>query len=560
MYSDKNPQNIYGNHLFQNVHPNDIGLNIQPNNFLEIDKGEIIYQVGDNCDSFYLLIKGQIKINFYESSSGSTSLSKFDNDFFGEYEILEKIPRKSTAMTAEKSLLYKLSLDEFKDIIKIKIIYANLNNLETSNAGLRSLPQNNLEESDELKIDEFHSLEASTQESLSSTNSLRKTDDNKENEDDSNWNSSIVEEIKDVFNDEESLDNEEVREFPINYVDRDFDYSADKANSSDQSNQTDEMDKIDQAEESEPLLDTVKQLNNFKNNNDSIIDRIKVDLKSNNTIQLEELTKETSSSIEDLDFSPHNSEESVLVDQDVVLPKNINAEIFPEDKTTPEQSNSNQLSIEEHQELTKKITETIYDEISSPINLIKKYAHLLMHRSSSTEANSILQKIIDQSNYIINSIRAHTTYLDVKLELKSQILQASTVLDDILHLLAGYAEFRNVKLYRKFEADASIMVDKILMYQAFLQIIRFFCENISNKGSIFVTVNRTKDIIFIEFKSTENKIPDELLEKLLEPFTMKDNSGLGLAKRIISEHNGNITANNIRNAGAEIKVFLPIVK
>jgi nitrogen-specific signal transduction histidine kinase len=542
MYFDKNPQNIYGNRLFENVHPDDIKINIQSNKFLEIDEGEIIYQVGEKSDSFYLLIKGQIKINFYESSSDSTSLSKFDNDFFGEYEILEKIPRKSTAMAAEKSLLYKLSSNELEDVCKIKIIYANLTNPDSSNAGINSQPQDNLEESDELKIDEFEGLGAIAQKSLSSTNSLMQPDDEEGSKDNLSWNSSNIEEYKDIFNDEELLGDGEEKDF------------------SDQVNQAEDIGEIDQAEESEPLFDSARTFSKFKNSNDSIIDRIKGDLKNNNAIQIEKPEKEISNSTENLDTSPNNSEEGMLIDQDVVPTKNNNAEIFSEDARTPEQLNSNQLLTKEHQELTKKIAETIYDEISSPIDLIKKYAHLLMHRSSSIEANSILQKIIDQSNYIINSIRAHTTYLDEKLELNTQILQASTVLDDILHLLAGYAEFRNVKLYRKFEADASIMVDKNLMYQACLQIIKFLCENITKEGSIFVTVNRTKDIIFVEFKSNGNKIPDELLEKIFETFPFKDTAGLRLAKRIISEHNGSIIANNSSDMGPEIKVFLPIVK
>ena len=72
MYSEKNPQNIYDNRLFQNVYPKDISLNIQPNNFLEIDEGNLVYQVGDNSDSFYLVIRGQIKIKFSGTGLGST--------------------------------------------------------------------------------------------------------------------------------------------------------------------------------------------------------------------------------------------------------------------------------------------------------------------------------------------------------------------------------------------------------------------------------------------------------------------------------------------------------
>ena len=50
-----------------------------------------------------------------------------------------------------------------------------------------------------------------------------------------------------------------------------------------------------------------------------------------------------------------------------------------------------------------------------------------------------------------------------------------------------------------------LFFDKNLFYQACLQIIKFLCENITDEGSIFVTVNRTKETIYIEFKSNGQK-------------------------------------------------------
>ena len=45
-----------------------------------------------------------------EASWVQLYLNKFDNDFFGESELLEKTPRKSTAMAIEKSLLYRYQM------------------------------------------------------------------------------------------------------------------------------------------------------------------------------------------------------------------------------------------------------------------------------------------------------------------------------------------------------------------------------------------------------------------------------------------------------------------
>jgi nitrogen-specific signal transduction histidine kinase len=441
-----------------------------------------------------------------------------------------------------------LNSNELEDIIKNKIIYTNLYNPESSNAGLNLCSKDSLEESDELSEHPSGGLDASTQNTFLSNNSFTKTEDLDEGEEDFIWNSLSIDELNNTFSDEVFLDYVEEKGFSIDDV-MNFDYSSGE-----------DMGEINPEDEPSILFAANYPPSTVQNSNATIIDRIKNDLKNNNTLQIEKPEKEVSKPRGDLNSAFDNSEDSKLVDQDKEPTKNTNAETFWEDKSNPGQSYSNQTITKENQELTKKITESIFNEISNPIELIKKYAHLLMQKSSSVEANKILHKIIDQSNYIINSLRTHTAYLEEKLELKSQILQASILFDDILYLLAGYTEFRNVKLYRKFDADASILVDKNLIYQACLQIIKFLCENMTNEGSIFVTVNRTKDIIFVEFKSTGNKIPDELLEKVFEPFTIKDTAGLGLAKKIISEHNGNITVINGQDSEPEIKVFLPIVK
>ena len=66
MSFDKNLKSIQSNRLFQDVSPKDIKININSKNYVEMNGGEIIYKVGDNSDSFYLLLKGQIKILIHQ--------------------------------------------------------------------------------------------------------------------------------------------------------------------------------------------------------------------------------------------------------------------------------------------------------------------------------------------------------------------------------------------------------------------------------------------------------------------------------------------------------------
>ncbi len=200
MYFDKNPKNIYNNRLFLNTNSAEIRFKIQPKNFIEIDEGKIIYQVGDSSDSLYLLIKGQVKVKVYGKNANSSSL-KIENDFFGENEILENTLRKSAAMAIEKSLLYTISAQELNDLNKHKTIFANL----IGSTAAAALP-------DESPLAESNTIESS-EESISFNHSPLNPEIFEERNEKLNWDNTNNEEFKDIVINEEFLKEKEVGNF-----------------------------------------------------------------------------------------------------------------------------------------------------------------------------------------------------------------------------------------------------------------------------------------------------------------------------------------------------------
>ena len=556
MSFDKNSQNIQGNRLFRDVSSKDIKINVSSNNFVEVKEGEIIYQVGDNSDFLYLLIKGQIKIKIYESIGAPPLLKIFDNDFFGEYELLEKTPRKSVAMAVEKSLIYVINEKELKELAKNKTILANLFNLTSAIGTISKKLFYEIEVSSEFNNDEYNSIETPQGRTSSSITSSLKLDDFDDDENDLSWNSSNIGEFKDIFNDEELLDNDEVGDCSL---DDDAEINYDKVNLSDTIDQTENSLESFQPDDSELLFSTKETLNKIENGDDSILDQIKKEIKGSAAELIDKHEAEIIDSTQGIDSNPVISEKNKLDDKEQIPTENLPAETTSVELNVAQQEYTEQRSSKEYYEIVKKVIRSINDEIKTPMELIVKYTDLLMRKSLSAEANKVLQKIIDQSNIILDSLQIHADYFNRKINLKTQVFYATNILNDILHLLAGYTEFRKVKLFKKFEADASVLLDKNLFYQAGLHIVKFLCENITGEGSIYVTTNRTKETIIIEFKSNGPKLQDEVLKKISGDFISIENLGLCFAKRIIAEHNGTLIAQNSANSGPEIKVILPIV-
>ncbi|MFQ5676195.1 MAG: PAS domain-containing sensor histidine kinase, partial [bacterium] len=82
------------------------------------------------------------------------------------------------------------------------------------------------------------------------------------------------------------------------------------------------------------------------------------------------------------------------------------------------------------------------------------------------------------------------------------------------------------------------------------------------QGEIHITTNVEDGFAVIHYADTGNGIPDEIEEKIFEPYfsTKKSGVGLGLAivKRIIDEHGGSILVESVPGEGTTFKIELPI--
>ena len=117
---------VLNNKFLQNINPDEIGLKIQPKKFFEVEDGEVIYKLGDTSNYIYLLVEGQVRVKFYGDKGTAIICKKNKNDFFGENELIDESPRKSSAMADEHCLVYLIDKKVFSDICKHKGIVANI--------------------------------------------------------------------------------------------------------------------------------------------------------------------------------------------------------------------------------------------------------------------------------------------------------------------------------------------------------------------------------------------------------------------------------------------------
>jgi signal transduction histidine kinase len=209
-----------------------------------------------------------------------------------------------------------------------------------------------------------------------------------------------------------------------------------------------------------------------------------------------------------------------------------------------------------------KIANFLIQDIRNPIVTIKQYAEHIKKQSINEDILPVLDMIEEQADAVMNLVQTTLRYSEGILISKPITILFSTAMDNILALLAEYVESRDIKLFKKYNGDGLVKLDRKEFYQACFQIAKNACDAMPQGGNFYVIVTRKGESIRIEFKDTGIGIPDSIKDRIFEPFMShgkEDRTGLGLAiaDKIVKEHNGKIWAESDLGEGSAIIIVLP---
>lgn len=100
------------NKLFSNVRKSEISFKVSPDKIINRKKDEQVYSEGDAGDFIFLIISGEVAIIKKSFLGKETRELRQINDFFGEEDFLEEMPRMSMALATEDTRLLVLNKQE----------------------------------------------------------------------------------------------------------------------------------------------------------------------------------------------------------------------------------------------------------------------------------------------------------------------------------------------------------------------------------------------------------------------------------------------------------------
>jgi signal transduction histidine kinase len=222
-----------------------------------------------------------------------------------------------------------------------------------------------------------------------------------------------------------------------------------------------------------------------------------------------------------------------------------------------------QLSRAERLSSLGEMVAGISHEIRNPLGIIRSSAELLKKKLDKTDpTNTIPDVIVEEANRLNNIITDFLNYAKPHPPNFSPC-RIDEIIEKNITFLDPQLEAQGYNINKRYDGSIPpISADPDMMYQVFLNILINAMQAMPGGGEIQVEIQSDASFVNIVFKDKGKGIPQEMLEKIWDPFfTTKETGtglGLGIVKNIIEAHSGTIQIENRPIYGAQVTIKLPV--
>jgi signal transduction histidine kinase len=217
---------------------------------------------------------------------------------------------------------------------------------------------------------------------------------------------------------------------------------------------------------------------------------------------------------------------------------------------------------EEKQDTSMSISKFLSENISTPIDVIKRYTMLLNNEEFSEKVKDIISMLQKQANLFPEIIQAASDYNKPNFKLKFESISLISYLNSISELFSEYCDSRNINLFKKFSEDAKVEIDPGKLYMALYQAIKNGCDAMGKDGNLYISTEIEGLFANIIIRDEGTGIPDEdkdeIFETVFSETKGRNKFGLAITKKIIELHKGKITYSSKLNEGTTFTFSIPI--
>ena len=219
-------------------------------------------------------------------------------------------------------------------------------------------------------------------------------------------------------------------------------------------------------------------------------------------------------------------------------------------------------------EVQRQFTANAAHELRTPLTLMQVQLDLYNssgHPGNDEDTLQTIEMVTEQSDRLNKMVKTLLDMSELQTVGRDDKIMIAAVVEEVLVDLEPLAQEKNIRLIGKC-GDITMMGSDILIYRLVYNLVENAIKYNHLGGQVTVTVCRKEKQVSLSVEDTGSGIPEELKERVFEPFFRVDKSrsrelggvglGLALVREIVRVHDGRIAIKSKPAGGTIFEVIL----